>query len=165
MRVRLPEIYNDGLIHSRYARQRAQDLISLWIYHLGLCDTAGCDELKISVMLFKDATWYFQPVVQPKAYLEELITMFLAGLEKPLHLFPASSLEFVQQQHKGKSVEQALALARIKWSGNEFFRGESDDPYFDTCFKMSDPLNESFAKASRAVFEPLLEHGKQMQAA
>ena len=163
LRVRLPEIHNSGLIHSRYAKQRAQDLISLWIYHLALCETSGGGGLKISVMLFKDATWQFQPVIRPKAYLAELINMFFAGLEKPLHLFPASSLEFVQQEHKGKSEEQALVLARIKWSGNEFIMGESDDPYFDTCFKMTDPLNESFAKASRSVFEPLLEHGEQMQ--
>ncbi|MGD9178839.1 MAG: hypothetical protein PVJ35_12890, partial [Desulfobacterales bacterium] len=75
-----------------------------------------------------------------------------------------TSLEYVQQQQiKGKSEKAAMAMARRKWSGNDFSRGESDDPYFDLCFKMTDPLDASFIEVSNAVFGPLLLSGSPLE--
>jgi exodeoxyribonuclease V gamma subunit len=86
--------------------------------------------------------------------------MFKAGLAKPLHFFPVSSLEYVQQEQlKGKSKTTALTQAQKKWLGSDYARGESDDPYYDICFKMTDPLDQSFEEVSKAVFGPLLANG------
>ena len=162
--VRLPEIFDGGLVEYRYANQRAQDLLRLWIYHLTFCDLAQRDWPQTSVMIFRKSVWQFHPVKHPRKLLAELLDTFKAGMEKPLHLFPATSLEYIQQQQlNGKSETAAMALARRKWAGSEFFRGEADDPYFDICFKMTDPLDASFAKISKAIFEPLLENGTRLE--
>lgn len=158
--VKIPQIYDRGQIQYRYAKQRAQDLLGLWIYHLAFCDMAQPHWPRISVIIFKDSIWQFQPVDRPRKIIAKLLDIFQTGLEKPLHLFPATSLEYAyQQQINGRSEKAAMASARRKWSGNEFFRGESDDPYIDICFKMTDPLDTSFAEVARTVFEPLLANG------
>lgn len=160
LQVRLPHIYDRGLVQYRYATQRAQDLLQLWIYHLVFCELAQKDWPQTSIMIFKHSVWQFRPVDQPRQFLTDLLNTFKAGLEKPLHLFPTTSLEYVQQQQiNGKSEKMALAMARRKWRGDDFSKGESDDSYFDLCFKMTDPLDASFIEVSHAVFGPLLAYG------
>ena len=161
LQVRLPEIYERGLIQIRYAKQRAQDLLRSWIYHLAFCAAEPQDALPVSILIFKNAAWQFEPVEHHRKILADLLNFFKSGLEKPLHLFPATSMEYVQQEQiKGKSKTAALALARRKWSGSDYARGESDDPYYDVCFRMTDPLGPSFEDVSKAVFGPLLANGR-----
>ncbi len=160
LQVRLPEIYECGLLQVRYAKQRAQDLLRSWIYHLAFCEVAPKDLPPRSTLIFKNATWQFAPVEQHRKILVDLFRLFKVGLEEPLHFFPDASLEYVQQeQAKGKSKTKALTLARKKWLGSDFARGESADPYYDICFKMTDPLDRSFELVSKAVFGPLLTNG------
>ena len=159
LQVRLPQLYDRGLVQYRYAGERAQDLLQLWIFHLAFCDIAQENWPRTSSMIFKNSVWQFRPVDQPRQFLTDLLNIFEIGLQQPLHLFPTSSLEYVQQQINGKTENAAMALARRKWSGNDFSRGESEDPYFNLCFKMTDPLDVSFAEVSQAVFRPLLASG------
>jgi exodeoxyribonuclease V gamma subunit len=152
LQARLPKIYNCGLLQVRYGKQRAQDLLRTWIYHLVLCEAAPKGMPPKSAIIFKNAAWQFKPVDHHLQILMDLFNMFKGGLEKPLHFFPRSSLEYVQQEQiKGKSKTTALSLARKKWQG-----GESADPYNDICFKMTDPLDQAFEDVSKAVFGPLL---------
>jgi exodeoxyribonuclease V gamma subunit len=164
LQVRFPEIYRQGLIQIRYANQRAQDLLKSWIYHLALCAAAPNNWPLTSILVSKNAAWKFNPVAENRKYLADLLNVFKHGLEKPLRFFPNTSLEYVRQRHiKGKSQTAALVLARRKWVSSDFARGESDNPYYDVCFKTTDPLDESFEAVSRAVFEPLLAHGNEIQ--
>ena len=164
LQVRFPEIYRQGLIRIRYANQRASDLLKSWIYHLALCVAAPSDWPLTSLLVFKNATWRFNAVAESRKHLADLLHVFKQGLEKPLHFFPDTSLEYVRQkQIKGKSKSAALASARRKWVSSDFARGESDNPYYDVCFKTTDPLDESFEQVSQAVFEPLLVYGTEMQ--
>ncbi len=163
LQVRFPEIYRQGMIQIRYANQRSQDLLKSWIYHLALCAAALNNLPRTSILVFKNTSWQFKPVAENRKYLADLLNIFKQGLERPLHFFPDTSLEFVQQEQlKGKTKTIALAAARRKWVSNDFFRGESDNPYYDVCFKMVDPLDEFFEGVSRAVFEPLLAHAIEM---
>ncbi|MGD9175275.1 MAG: exodeoxyribonuclease V subunit gamma [Desulfobacterales bacterium] len=158
--VRMPNIYKSGLVQYRYANQRAQDLLDLWIYHLVLCDRTQADLPRTSVMLFKDSVWQFGPVDYPRDILAELLAVFKAGLEKPLHFFPATSFAYVfQQKINNRSEKQAMDAARRNWLGTDYSRGESDDSYVDICFKSTDPLDSHFADVSSAVIEPLLANG------
>ena len=160
LQVRLPKVYDRGLLQVRYAKQRAQDLLRSWIYHLAFCAAAPKDWLPQSAIIFKNAAWQFSPVDRHRKILMDLFNMFKAGLAKPLHFFPVSSLEYVQQEQlKGKSKTTALTQAQKKWLGSDYARGESDDPYYDICFKMTDPLDQSFEEVSKAVFGPLLANG------
>jgi exodeoxyribonuclease V gamma subunit len=164
LRVRMPEIYEGGLIQYRYANQRAQDLLGLWMYHLVLCDGAKTGLPLSSVLLFKDSGWQFDPVVHPRNILSDLLNIFKAGLEKPLHFFPATSFVYVfQQQINDRSEKAAMDAARRNWFGNDYFRGESDDPYIDICFKSTDPLDSHFADVANAVFEPLLASARTLE--
>jgi exodeoxyribonuclease V gamma subunit len=143
LQVRLPKVYDRGLLQVRYAKQRAQDLLRSWIYHLAFCAAAPKDWLPQSAIIFKNAAWQFNPVDRHRKILMDLFNMFKAGLAKPLHFFPVSSLEYVQQEQiKGKSKTTALTQAQKKWLGSDYARGESDDPYYDICFKMTDPLDQ-----------------------
>jgi exodeoxyribonuclease V gamma subunit len=158
LQARLPEIFDCGLLLVRYAKQRAQDLIRAWIYHLVFCEAASKDLRPQSTIIFKNAAWQFKPVEHHLQILMDILNMFKSGLEKPLHFFPRSSLEYVQhEQLKGKSKTTALIRARNKWQGSgDHARGESADLYYDICFKMTDPLDQAFVEVSKAVFEPLL---------
>jgi exodeoxyribonuclease V gamma subunit len=163
LQVRLPEIYRQGLIQIRYANQRAQDLLKSWIYHLALCAVAPNNLPQTSILVFKNTSWRFKPVSENRKYLADLLNIFEQGLGKPLHFFPDTSLEYIRQKEiKGKTKTIALALARRKWASSDFARGESDNPYYDVCFKMTDPIDESFVGVSRAVFEPLLAHATEV---
>jgi exodeoxyribonuclease V gamma subunit len=164
LQVRFPEIYRQGLIQIRYANQRAQDLLESWIYHLALCAVAPDNWPLTSILLLKNATWQFSPVAENLKYLSDLLNIFKQGLEEPLHFFPNTSLQYVrQQQIKGRKKSAALASARKEWVSSEFTRGESDNPYYDLGFKMTDPLDESFEEISQTVFEPLLAHAREIQ--
>jgi exodeoxyribonuclease V gamma subunit len=164
LHARLPEIYDCGLLQVRYAKQRARDLLRLWICHLVFCEAAPKDTDPRSAILFKNSAWQFKPVDDHLKILMDLCKMFKAGLKKPLHLFPGASLEYVQQQIKGKSRAAALTLARKKWQGSgNFARGESADPYYDICFRTTDPLDRAFEDVSKAVFGPLLASITEMQ--
>jgi len=165
LQARLPEIYDCGLLRVRYAKQRAQDLLSAWIYHLVFCEVAPKELPLKSTMIFKNAAWQFKPVDQQLQILMDLLNIFKAGLEKPLHFFPGSSLEYAQQEQvQSKSKITALTQARKKWQGSgDYARGESDDPYYDICFKMTDPLDQAFENVSKTVFGPLLAHGAVLE--
>jgi exodeoxyribonuclease V gamma subunit len=164
LQVRLPEIYERGLIQVRYAKQRAQDIIGSWIYHLALCEVLPQKPKPNSVLIFKNTAWQFNPVDLHRKYLADLIEMFKHGLEKPLHFFPNASLEYAQQkQLKGKSQTTALKMAQKKWLSTDFARGESDDPYYDICFKMLDPFDASFQEIAKTVFQPLLANCTEIE--
>jgi exodeoxyribonuclease V gamma subunit len=164
LQVRFPEIYRRGLIRIRYGNPRARDLLKTWIYHLALCAVAPNNWPLTSTLIFKNTIWQFNSVAENRGHLADLLNIFRQGLEKPLHFFPDTSMEYVRQRHiRGKSQTAALAAARRKWQRGEFARGESDDPYYDACFKMTDPLDESFEEVSRTVLEPLLTYGSEIQ--
>ena len=164
LQVRLPEIYERGLIQVRYAKQRAQDIIRSWIYHLAFCEVTPQKEAPTSLLIFKNTAWQFNPVDRHRKFLADLLDVFKQGLEKPLHFFPNSSLEYVQQkQLKGRPKPTALKMAQKKWLSTDFARGESDDPYYDICFKMYDPIDASFQEIAKTVFKPLLANCTEIE--
>ena len=124
---------------------------------MAICEVLPQKRKPASVLIFKNIAWQFNPVDLQRQFLADLLDVFKQGLEKPLHFFPNSSLEYVQQEQlKGKTKTSALKIAQKKWSGTDFARGESDDPYFDICFRMVDPFDASFQEIAKTVFEPLL---------
>jgi exodeoxyribonuclease V gamma subunit len=164
LQVRLPEIYEQGLMHVRYAKQRAQDILKSWIYHLAFCEMKVQNRPLTSILIFKNTAWQLNPVDHHRKYLKHLLNLFKQGLEKPLHFFPNTSLEYVQQEQiKGKSKTAARKAAQRKWLNSDFVRGESDDPYYDICFRRCDALDDSFQEISETVFKPVLAHYTELQ--
>jgi exodeoxyribonuclease V gamma subunit len=157
-----------GLVDIRYARKNTKNVLASWIYHLVICYGAPPEYPRTSFLLCKDAALRFEPVDQSKALLEDLLNLFRQGLEKPVHFFPETSYEYaLQKLNKSLLDRAALAKAGQKWSGGDppgkYSRAESEDRYYNLCFRRSDPLDDEFRETALAVFKPLLEHCEEIR--
>ncbi len=161
---RIPDIYTSGLVHFRFGNTKPKDLLQLWICHLVRGSSTGEKYPRDSILICKDAAWAFRPVEDYEDTLKNLLVLYWKGLSEALHFFPESSYEFAQQLlEKFKSPEKALSFAQRKWTGTDFNRGELEDPYYHLCFKRTDPLDDSFQRIAKKVFEPILDHCREVQ--
>ena len=166
LRGRLASITEAGFVHIRYARQRAKDLLNSWIYHLVFCLAAPPDCRLNSYLLCRDSAVQFDRVPECRSILQDLLALFQRGLKQPIHFFPESSYVYAEQLLKKGTFEQAaLNKAGRKWHGSEFAksaRGESEDLYYDLCFRRSEPLDDAFTEIAVTVYEPLLAHCREI---
>ncbi|MBU0987909.1 MAG: exodeoxyribonuclease V subunit gamma, partial [Proteobacteria bacterium] len=156
---RIANIYDGGLVQLRYAAIKPKYLLNTWIYHLILCVLVQNDSLKNSLLVCKNGVRAFERVNNAADLLENLLSLYWKGMSEPLRFFPESSFEYVQKLLlKDQAEPMALNGARQKWLASDFARGESDDPYYDLCFKSIDPLDDDFQNIAQDVFGPLLNH-------
>jgi len=159
LRGRLTDIYEHGLIQIRYVKSKSKYLLNTWVYHLIFCALVEGKRPVKSFLLCKDTAWEFSPVSNSTDILKYLLKLFWKGMSKPLHFFPESSFEYARYLLlKHQTLSAALNSAKNKWTGNDFARGESKDPYFELCFGKTDPLDQAFQRISKEVFAPLLAH-------
>jgi len=157
-------VYDNRFIKYRYAKIKGKDILDFWIKYLVLIVSknvnegvlAGFEKTKAGG---KWVGYRTGTIDSPLNYLEQLVDMYLGGMQNSVHFFPESSMTFADLiQNKGKSFDEALLKASAVWAGNQFSgRGESSDPYFDLCFKEKNPLNDLFIENSLAVFEPVFK--------
>ena len=158
---RLSDIYAPGYIHMRYAKRKAKDLLKLWIYHLIYCEVKPENFPDDSFLICKDKTQKFSKPSSPQKILKVLLKLFRQGLTEPVHFFPETSLEYVQQAQNEKNTRQtALSRAKFRWEGDEYgyYHAESEDPYYQRCFENIDPIDDAFEEIANRVYEPLLAH-------
>ena len=130
-----------------------------WIYHLVYCEVKPESWPAESFLLCKDKSQVFSKPAHPGMILENLLKLFRQGLTEPIHFFPETSFEYVQQILKKKDNQQyALIKAKNKWQGSDFNRGEIEDPYYQRCFNNLDPMDESFEDIAKRIYLPILEH-------
>jgi len=167
LRGRVSEIAESGLVNIRYARKRVKDILTSWIYHLLLCHGAPPEYPRTSFLICKDSALQFKPVPESKALLEDLLNLFRWGLEEPIHFYPDTSHEYAEHKLNASGSEQsALAKAGLKWRGGDspkkHSQVESNDSYYDLCFRRMDPLDDEFKKIALTVFEPLFAYSKEI---
>jgi len=167
LRGRVSEIAESGLVNIRYARKKVKDILTSWIYHLVLCHAAPRQYPQTSFLICKDSAIQFKPVPESKALLEDLLGLLWWGLEEPIHFYPDTSYEYAEHKlNKSGSDQAALAKAGLKWRGSDspkkFTKVESDDPYYDLCFRRMDPLDEEFKKIALKVFTPLIANSREV---
>ena len=167
LRDRVSEIAESGLVNIRYARKRVKDILTSWIYHLVLCHGAPPEYPQTSFLICKDSALQFKPVPESKALLEDLLNLFRWGLEEPIHFYPDTSHEYAEHKLNASGSDQsALAKAGLKWRGGDspkkHSQVESDDSYYDLCFRRMDPLDDEFKKIALTVFEPLFAYSKEI---
>ncbi|MCX4242297.1 exodeoxyribonuclease V subunit gamma [Paraliomyxa miuraensis] len=163
-----------AMVRAQYGQIRAKHLLDAWIRHLTLCALRPDDQTPRTVLVGRPEkpggarVCRMQPVPDATERLDELARLYLAGQQRPLLLFPRSSLAYVQALREGKDDAEARMIAHSEWTG----RGhtENDDPHLARIFGDLDPLQEGFslldppllggdfASLSRRVFNPLLEH-------
>jgi exodeoxyribonuclease V gamma subunit len=160
---RLSDVYEQGLIQVRYVKTKAKYLLNSWVNHIILCAMVEEKRPVKSLLLCKNAAWEFAPVSKVKDVLNDLLKLFWKGMSEPLHFFPESSFEYARSLLlKHQTIPAALNSAKNKWTGNDFARGESEDPYFERCFGRTDPLDDDFKKIAEQVFAPLLDHCREI---
>ena len=167
----IDELYPGGLVHYRYARIKARDLIRLWVHHLVLNCVAGGDYQPQSTLAGLRNTsgtrawgaWRYGPIDNAETILGNLLRYFKDGLIRPLHLFPDTSWKYVELRlGKQKSAHEAMTRAQKAWMGSEFVRGECNDAYNSLCFQRSDPLDEEFEMTAIDIMGPIQRHMKEL---
>ena len=168
---KIDSIYRDRLVHYRYTKLKATDHLRVWIQHLILCLIAPHDfEPSLVIGLSpaaKQPQWVafeYAPVSGAQQVLEALLNIYWQGLVRPIHFFPKSAWEYAAVlMQGGKSEGEAIKKAAAKWEGNDFSQGESNDPYYELCFRYTNPIDEEFQLIAEQVFLPLLEHQRELK--
>jgi len=159
--------YGGRLVQQRYARVRPQDHLRAWISHLalGLADSPRSSML-VSRRAEGEGTWVaweYAPVENGDGLLVALLERYWEGLQRPLQFFPRSSWDYARLVlEKGSPEGEALRKAWEAWAGDDYRRGENEDPYYHLCFRDTDPLDDEFRRLARELFEPLLAHQKEV---
>jgi exodeoxyribonuclease V gamma subunit len=166
IRGRISGVSEAGCMQLRYARLRAKDLLKSWIYHLVCCHAAPTGYRRASFLICKDAAVRFEQVPDCRRILQDLLAVFRRGWMQPIHFFPDSSYVYAENLlQKAASEPVALKKAKRKWTGSQFgdyATGESNDPYYDLCFRQSEPLDEAFEEITVQVYSPLLAHSREI---
>lgn len=160
---RISGIHEHALIRVNYASTKPKYLLNTWIYHLVLCALVEDKHPGRSLLLSKDSVMEFTRVSNSQDIIEYLLTLYWKGMSELLPFFPESSFEYAKRVLIKKQTESAaLKAAQQKWLGNDFARGESQDHYFELCFKTKDPLDEDFQTTAKDIFALLLDHCTEM---
>jgi exodeoxyribonuclease V gamma subunit len=156
----LTGVSSPGLLEYRLTAAKPKDWIALWLRHLLLNSLRPPGVTPESCWLGEDEEILLGPVDDPLPRLAALAEIFWAGLSQPLHLFSEAGFAYAERVHKDQGEGRALSAARTVWVGNEFSKKapEGQDPYHRLVFRNLDPLDADFARLSREVFLPMLEH-------
>jgi len=159
--------YGNRLVQQRYARAKPQDHLRAWIAHLalGLADSPRSSML-VGLRGEGEATWVaweYGPVENGAEALAGLLEHYWEGLQRPLPFFPRSSWAYARLAlEKGSPEGEALRKVSEAWAGDDYRRGELEDPYYHLCFRDIDPLDDEFQRLAVDVFEPLFAHQKEV---
>jgi exodeoxyribonuclease V gamma subunit len=158
-----------GSLLFRCASIKPKDLMRFWVQHLVLNAAYPGGLYSNATLVGSDKVFEAPPLARAPEFLAGLLDLYWKGLTRPLKFFPQTSWAYVDavlKQEAGRSKQEPIAVARVKWMGLSFTGapGECKDPYFDLCFSSTDPLDEEFQQTARAVFEPLLTELKEAEA-
>ncbi len=163
-------VYAESMLFYRMAGMKAKDYLAAWINHLLLqaaalpgypAATVCCASTKTKL-----AVEQFTAVRDPAALVNDLASMYLEGMRKPLPFFPEASKKFVDEIRKDTPEDDALDAARQGWSKKSFSGApaESENRYVSQCFGDSDPFTSEFMALARRIFTPLMENCKGTEA-
>ncbi|KVE74069.1 exodeoxyribonuclease V subunit gamma [Burkholderia vietnamiensis] len=142
-----------GQVIYRYARPSARDYLSAWLAHLVYCAVEP-DGPRRSLWFGSGGAFELTPVATPLERLAPLAALFRAGRRMPLRFFPRSAWA---------CVSDGDAKAASVWI-NERVASEADDPAIAIAWRGAHPsLDEPFGTLARLVFEPMLEHLKELE--
>jgi exodeoxyribonuclease V gamma subunit len=159
------DIYEDLLIHYRYANLKARDHLRIWVHHLALNALNQGSRSGAGLLVGKGMKWEYAPVQEAETILKGLLELYWEGLQRPALFFPESSLRYAHHLvERADTEESALAKARSTWNGSPFARGECEDEYYRVCFGDAAPLDGVFKELAEMVFTPLLKarHGHRI---
>ena len=171
-------LFPSGRVEHTFSQSAPKRLLSLWIRHLALC-ASGVGEPSMLVTRVKDKGTrvdLYRPlaVSEARAYLDELVRLFIEGQARPLRFLPitshayASALGGAKKKGGPKKPADALVLARTEYDGKD--RSEAvQEPHAPLAFdRRLPPFDDRFDARERelehtefhtlacAVFGPIL---------
>jgi exodeoxyribonuclease V gamma subunit len=168
---KIQSIYPQRLIQYRYAKLRPKDYLRAWIFHLALNSHKSDGYPKNSMLMGLDpnasgSRWIamaFPPLKNSKDLLQQLIELYGEGLERPIPFFPDSSWAYAYRMIKGDAnTDGALFRAANVWV-SDYYRGESEDPYYRLCFNNRNPLDSEFQKKAMDILKPLITNLRRFE--
>lgn len=153
---RIGALRSDRLVLYRYTKLKAKDQLRLWVEFLALNAAGAQGYPRQATFLAADATVNLPPIEGSRELLGELLALYQKGMSAPVRFFPESSLEYARKSRDPKKAARALADARGKLHGSDFFPGEGKDLHHLRIFGEEDPLDAEFTATALAVWEPFL---------
>ncbi len=127
-----------GLLHYSPANRKGKYVLAAWVEHLALCAMGLLAAGEVTALHCRDGSGFFA-VLDADAARQQLqcyVALYLAGLARPLPVFPETSLALVQ--------DAGGTSARKCWEGDRFrnLAGDRDDPYVRLIVRgsLADPL-------------------------
>ncbi len=157
----LADVYPEGMVCYRAAKMKGRVRLRAWISHLVFNHLHTGEAAPHTFAIFEDRTYRYSPVEKPEMYLNIYLNIYLTGLRQLIHFFSESSLIYAETITKGKESDKAIRAASGIWDAFEF--GEKDNPYYELCFKETDPLDDEFRELAKTVYEPMLRYEAQIK--
>ena len=159
IRGRICDLYPSGRIQFRFAKRKPGDVLSAWLKHLflNIVSPDGC--IPQTTLVNRDMVTRFEAVTDPKSILIALLDSYWEGLRRPLQFFPEAAFEYSRIfLERGQNVNKALGAARRKWIGDDYQKGEIQDPYNRRCFEYTDPIDQRFQELAEKIYFPIFNH-------
>lgn len=156
IRGELGPLFNGRYLESRCGTIRPGDEVALWVRHLLLNTHRPLQ----STYVGRESSLHFHPVDPARAHalLSDLIAPYEAGMSAPLRFFPAVGLAYALELAKSGDAAKAADKACRTWQGNDYQRGESEDPAFELAFPGELIVDDALIACIQCVIDPLLEY-------
>ena len=156
-----------GLRRVRFGRLRPQECFQLWIEHLVLQSLPDQPHQPSAILGRKAGTkretetFALRDFDAAQAQLQELgqlLELRQEGLQRPLPIFPRSSMAFARSHKRSKPFADCKKRAYDEWHGRNGKIPEKNDYYHQLAFgKKEDPLDQEFCDLCEKTVRPLLE--------
>lgn len=145
-------ISGDRQVFFEVASESASRKLESWLRHI-IFNASGCGGGKTICFIGKKPKECFKnqyPAIEQNEALlklQELISLYIKGQEKPLAFLPEASFSFANNEHE-KKIEKAVS----KILGSEYVKGDLEDIYTSMCFDKDIVKSEEFQLNSKTIF-------------
>ncbi len=157
-------VTREGLVEWRLQGISSRDLFNLWIRHLALCVLNPSNVECQSRLVGEMKTYHFGPVKNAGLELAKLLGHYWRGLCRPLPFFVKSAWAYAETESKqgqGKALQAAHKVWDVPVFRNGSFFGESENAYYQTVYRVGDPLDGEFESLSLEIISPVLAAMKE----
>ena len=163
---RLESIHADGLRQLRFGRIRPGDRYRLWVEHLVTQALPDERYRKPSAFMGRGGNvWCLQEFNTSQAALHELkqlVRHMQQGLQRPLKLFPRTSMVYAHEQRRSKNFSDSKRKAYDEWNGRgtaSLVKPEQSDYYHQLAFgNEPNTLDQEFSTLSEKLVRPMLDN-------
>ncbi|WP_422133523.1 exodeoxyribonuclease V subunit gamma [Endozoicomonas sp. ALD040] len=147
---------NSGLLRYRAAGLKAKDKLFAWIEHLLYCASLESESHSggHTRLMGLDDEILFTPIArqQARAYLGDLVSLYLQGQTRPVPFFPTTSQAWLEKED---DEEKARKAAETAFYGGFKIHGEVENVYIHRTFPELEPIFDEFTNLSRLILEPM----------